>query len=356
MLVGKTGTGKSTYLGALARSDFRVGRGFALVDPHGDLADGVRTATPTWRKNDLIVFDATTPKACPGLNPLRSVTADRRALVASTVLATMRKLWPDAWGPRTEHVLRHGLLALMEVRGATLLDAQRMLIDETHRRWILKQVTDNLVRQFWSLEFGGFDKRFAAEVTAPILNKLGALLASPIVREVVTARRRQLDVRALTDRGRVLIARLAKGQIGEDAALLLGGLLLGALQHATMSRADLPIEQRRPFTLYVDEVGSFATKPFLGEMMAEARKYGVTLVLATQSLAALDDEVRAALLGNAGCLVSFRVGAEDAAILQKEFIGRFGPPTLMTLDVGDHVLRRGAGQAVFVRRPAYGTR
>lgn len=348
LVTGKTGTGKSTHLGTLVQADLRAGRGLALVDPHGDLADSVLLGVPSHRKNDLTPIDATKADTCPGLNPFRAVSPDRRALVASTLLATMRKLWPDFWGPRLEHVARHVFLALMEVRGATLLDAQRMLVDETHRHWVLRHVTDDLVRQFWSLEFGGYDKRFAAEVTAPILNKLGALLASPVVRSIVTTRRRQLDVRAIMDRGRVLVAKLDKGQIGEDAALLLGGLVLGALQHATMSRADVAPGERRPFIVYVDEIGSFATRPFL-EMMAEARKYGVSLVLATQSLAALDEEVRAALLGNAGCLISFRVGADDAAILQKELIGRFGPPTLMTLDVGEHVARRGASQAVLIR-------
>lgn len=246
LLVGKTGTGKSTHLGALAQADLRAGRGIALVDPHGDLADRVLLGVPSHRKNDLIPIDATKADTCPGLNPFRAVSPDRRALVASTLLATMRKLWPDFWGPRLEHVARHVFLALMEVRGATLLDAQRMLVDESHRRWVLRHVTDALVRQFWSLEFSGYDRRFAAEVTAPILNKLGALLASPVVRSIVTTRRRQLDVRVIMDRSRVLVAKLAKGQIGEDAALLLGGLVLGALQHATMSRADVVPAQLRP--------------------------------------------------------------------------------------------------------------
>lgn len=204
------------------------------------------------------------------------------------------------------------------------------------------------MRSFWLEEFPGYGKNLLPEVTAPILNKLGGILAVPAIREIVTRHRPALEARACLDRGRIVIASLSKGRIGEDAALLLGGLIIGAFQHATMSRADAPIETRTPFTMMVDEIGAFATGPFL-ELLAEARKYKVSLVLATQSLAALDEHVRHALLGNTGTLVAFRAGGEDAEILQKEFVGRFGPQTLMNLDIGECAVRSGNDLAHIVR-------
>jgi DNA helicase HerA-like ATPase len=341
LVVGKTGMGKSTLLRSLCRRDIAEGHGLLLVDPHGDLAEQVLADLPRRRRNDLVVFDAKNPGTCPGLNPLRAVAPESRALVVSNVLATMRKLWPEFWGPRTEHVLRHALLALTEVRGATLIDAQRMLVDDKRRRSVLRQVTDEGVLWFWAQEFASYGKNLTAEATAPVLNKLGALLASPVVRAVVTKARPLVDARMAMDRGRVVVASLPKGRVGEDAALLMGGLLLGAFQHAAMARADLPPEERRPFFLVIDEATSFATGPFLG-MIAEARKYGVGLVLATQSLAVLPDDVRAALLGNVGTLVVFRVGGDDALILGREFGGDYGADNLMRLDVGEMIVRVGA--------------
>jgi hypothetical protein len=349
LVLGKTGAGKSTLLRTVAANIVGGTGGILLVDPHGDLAESVITDIPRHRRNDLVVMDASRPSTCRGLNPLRQVSLERRALAVSTVLATMHKLWTGtSWGPRTEHVLRMALLALTEVRGATLLDARRMLIEEAHRYWVLKQVTDDLVRSFWAVEFPGYGKNLLPEVAAPILNKLGAILAVPAIREIVTRHRPALDARACMDRGRIVIASLSKGRIGEDAALLLGGLIIGAFQHATMARADAPAEARTPFTMMVDEIGSFATGPFL-ELLAEARKYGVFLVLATQSLAALDEQVRHALLGNTGTLVAFRAGGEDAEILQKEFVGRFGPQTLMNLDIGECAVRSGNELARILR-------
>lgn len=341
LLVGRTGTGKSTLLRRLCDEDLRAGRGLLVVDPHGDLAADVVDAVPRRRRNDLVLFDATNPDECPGLNPLRAVAAERRAVVASGVIATMRKLWPEFWGPRLEHVLRHALLALTEVRGATLDDARRMLVDDAHRVWIVKQITDENVRWFWTTEFAGYGRQLTAEATAPVLNKLGAILASPTVRAIVTKQRRVLDARRALARGMVVIASLPKGQIGEDASLLLGGLLLGAFQEATMARAAIPMPERRPFQIVVDEVSSFATRPFV-EMMAETRKFGVGLALATQSLAAMDEAVRAALLGNAGTLVAFQVGGEDAEILERELVD-YGPRTLTRMGIGEMVVRTGAG-------------
>lgn len=346
LLVGKTGMGKSTLLKQAFADATRSGAGVLLLDPHGDLAGEVTGLVPRRRRNDVVLFDPCDPECSPGLNPLRSVPPGSRAVVVSGVLATMKKLWPENWGPRTEHLLRYTLLALCEVRGATLMDARDMLADEQRRAWVLKQVRDEDVLRFWTKEFLKYDKRLQSEAVAPPLNKLGAFLANAKVRAIVTKNRPVLDAEKCMERNRVVIARLSKGAVGEDGAHLVGGLLLGLFQRATMAREALPREQRVPFAMFVDEVSSFATKPFL-ELLAEARKYGVSLTLATQSLAVMDPDVRAGILGNVGRLVAFRVGAEDALILEREFSGKFGS-ALMKLDVGEHVMREGGRNAVIV--------
>ena len=339
--------GKSTYLRRLSRDDLEAGRGLLLVDPHGDLAEQVKGDVPRRRKNDLFFLDATDPSNARGLNPLRNTEPSERSLIVSNLVATMKKLWPEFWGPRMEHVLRYTLLALLEVRDTTLEDVVGMLVDDVRRRSILRHVTDPLVQNFWNHEFAGYGKQFAAEVVAPVLNKVGALLASAAVRALVTKRRPKLDARRVLDQGRLLVASLPKGRIGEDASLLLGGLLLGVFAQAATGRADLPLEQRTPFSVVIDEVASFATAPFVG-FVTESRKYGVGLTLATQTLAGLDASLRATLLGNVGTIVTFRVGAEDAELLSKELLDVFSPHALQSLDVGEHVTRRGARRPVLV--------
>jgi DNA helicase HerA-like ATPase len=341
LIVGKTGSGKSTLLRALASDLMASGYGLLLVDPHGDLAEQVITDVPRRRKNDLVLMRAADPADCPGLNPLRGVPSEQRAVVVSGLLATLSKVWPDNWGPRTQHVLRNILLALLEIRGATLLDAPPLLTDPAVRRWVVGRVKDETVRRFWSDEFPGYGKNLGADAAAPVLNKLGALLASPSVRAVVTKRRPQLDARRAMDCGRIVVASLPKGLIGEEASLILGGLLLGSFQQAALARANVAVDARKPFAVLVDEAASFATGPFVG-LMSEARKYGVGLVLATQSVAALDQQLRAQVLGNVGTLVSFLVGADDAEMLSREFAGDVPPRTLMRLRLGELVVRMGA--------------
>ena len=345
LIVGKTGMGKSTMLRATVQAAANVGTGLLVIDPHGDLVDDIVASLPRRRRNDLLVLDPRQPDASTGLNPLRKVPVGSRAVVVSGILATMRKLWPDNWGPRTEHLLRYALLALCEVRGATLADARDMLASEKHRGWVLKQVRDDDVLRFWIREFTGYDRKLQADAVAPPLNKLGAFLASPSIRALLTKPRPVLDAERCMMRNRVVVARLSKGAIGEDGAHLLGGLLLGLFQRATMAREALSQSNRTPFAIFVDEIGSFATKPFL-ELLAEARKYGVSLTLATQSLATMDAELRAGILGNVGRLISFRVGAEDALLLEKEFAGRFGLASLLQLDVGEYVVKEGGRDAV----------
>ncbi len=327
-VLGRTGMGKSTLLETLTASDIETGNGLALLDPHGDLAEAVRRRAEVARRDDLVLFD---PLDAPiGYNPIRVVDPSRRYQVVAGVISAFRNIWHDSWGPRMEHVLRQALLTLAEFPGATLVDLPPLLTDQAFRRSVLGRLTDEAVRAFWRTEFERYAPNFRNEVVAPILNKVGAVLASPAVRAVIGDRAAPLDLRDVMDRGKILIADLSKGRLGEDPARLLGGLLVAGFEQAALSRADTPEHQRRDFYLYLDECHNFATRS-LAASLQEARKYRLALVLASQYLEQLDEEIESAILGNVGTLIAFRVGVRDAKILADEFFPEFTVEDLVNL-------------------------
>jgi len=252
-----------------------------------------------------------------GYNPLRRVRQDKIPLAAAGLLDALRKLWPDAWGVRMEHVLRNSLYALLEREDSALPDILRLYTDASFRMAVVSRLQNEVVRRFWTDEFEAYPDRYRAEVVAAIQNKLGALLTDPRLCRVLVAPEKPVSFRRVLDEGGTLIVNLAKGRLGEDGANLLGGLVVATIGLAALSRAEGAPESRRPFFLYVDEFQSFTTLAFVN-MMSELRKYGVGLTLAHQHLHQLDDDVRHAVLGNAGSLISFRVGAQDAAYLARE--------------------------------------
>lgn len=329
-VVGKTGVGKSTLLAKLAQQDIQAGRGFALIDPHGDLVENLHLSLPPEARDCVVYLDATDPNQPFGYNPLRRVRPDRIPVAASGLLETLRKLWPLAWGVRMEHVLRNSLYALLERDGSTLPDILRLYSDEMFRRNITARIGNPIVRAFWRNEFENYHPRQQAEAIAPIQNKLGAVLSDPMLYRVLVAPKVDLHLRRLMDDGRILLVNLSRGQIGVDSALVLGSLIVSTLGLAAFSRADMPLEDRRPFFLYVDEFQSFTTLSF-ATMMSELRKYGLGLTLAHQYLHQLEPDILHAVLGNAGTLLSFRVGAEDALVLSREFRPTFGLDDLVNL-------------------------
>jgi hypothetical protein len=329
-VIGQTGVGKSTLLGTLAMQDAEAGRGFALIDPHGDLIERLYADILADHRDRTIYVDATDPLQPYGYNPLRQVRPDKIPLAASGLLETLRKLWPLAWGVRMEHVLRNSLYALLERDGSRLPDILRLYVDQAFRRSVAARIRNPVVRQFWQQEFEGYHPRQQAEATAPIQNKLGALLADPMLYRVLVKPAVDLHFRRLMDEGRILLVSLSKGQIGEDSAMVLGGLIVSTLGLAALSRADLTPSERRPFHLYVDEFQTFTTLSF-ATMMAELRKYGLGLTLANQYLHQLEPDILHALLANAATLISFRVGAEDAPVLAREFQPTFGIEDLLNL-------------------------
>jgi len=330
-VIGKTGTGKSTLLESFMRQDVERGEGFALLDPHGDLVERIARSIPDHRKDDVVYLDATDPKQPYGYNPLKRVAADKRPLAASGLLEVFHKAWGDrAWGQRMEHILRNALLALLDHPEATIADTLRLFRDSAYRKEVAEGAQNRQVRDFWLHEFPNYSYRYRAEALAPIQNKVGAFLAIPSIARIVGDAPTPISLRRLMDEGKILLVNLARGKLGEDATALLGGLLVTNIGLAAFSRADIPADGRRLFFVYLDEFQYFTTLS-VANMIAELRKYGVGLVLANQYLAQLSDDVRHAVLGNAGTIISFRVGPEDAAVLAKEFDPKFRAVDLLTL-------------------------
>jgi type IV secretory pathway TraG/TraD family ATPase VirD4 len=304
-VIGKTGTGKSTLIETMALQDLERGNGFALIDPHGDLVARIARRVPESQRERVIYLNATDPDQPYGYNPLRHVRADRIALAASGMIGVFKKMWPDAWGVRMEHILRNVLMALLEQSDATLHDVLRMFSDNGFRKHVANSLQNETVRTFLQKEFERFSFGYRADGTALIQNKVGAFLADPLLNRILTAPEKDLHIRQIMDQGQVLLVNLAKGRIGEDSSSLLGGLLVTTIKLAAFSRADTPPTERRDFFVYIDEFQSFTTLA-LANMMSELRKYRVGFTLAHQYLNQLTPEVRHAVLGNAGSIVSFR--------------------------------------------------
>jgi hypothetical protein len=329
-VIGQTGTGKSTMLSNMVIADIQRGEGVALIDPHGDLAENILNFVPDARMEEVIVFNPGDMRYPIAFNPLEQVDPDNHFLVVSGLISVFRKIWPDAWGPRLEHILRNTLFALLTYEGSTLLDIPRLLTDKKFRTEVLKNVKDQHLRDFWYLEFEQTPPQFRTTTIAPILNKTSQFVASLPLRYVVGQRESAFDLRKIMDEGKILIVNLSKGKIGEDNCALLGALLVNKLMLAAMSRSDLPEEQRRPFYLYVDEVHNFLTLAF-ADILSESRKYGLNLILAHQYIDQLEPEIRSAIFGNVGTTISFRVGVDDAAVMANEFYPMFEKGDLIGL-------------------------
>ncbi len=317
-MIGKTGTGKSTLMESLMMDDLRKGRGFALIDPHGDLVKKIKAKIPDERYADLIDFDVPNPSQPYGFNPLMNIPIGKRALAASGLIQVFKHLWADSWGPRLEYILRNCLLALLDYPEATMLDIQRMLAEKPFREKVLSHSDNRQVRDFWHKEYDFFPERLRTEAISPIQNKVGAFLSNTLLQKILTRPEKVLNLRRIMDERKVLLVNLAKGSVGEDTSNLLGSLLISRFDLAALSRADRTEEERPDFTLYLDEFHNFTTQSLIF-MLSELRKYRLSLVLAHQYLSQLTIFIRDAILGNVGTIVVFRIGAMDAEYFALEF-------------------------------------
>ncbi len=329
-IIGQTGVGKSGLLELLTISDIYSDNGFAVIDPHGDYAQHVIDAIPSHRIDDVVYFNPADREFPVGFNPLEVTDPNLKNHISSEIVGVLKRMF-DSWGPRLEYILRYTLLALLDYPGSTMLDITRMLTEKTFRNDVISHIADPVVKNFWTVEYASWNDKFASEAVAPVLNKVGAFTANPMIRNIVGQKQSTINIRSIMDNGKILIVNLSRGLVGEDNAAILGALMVTKIQLAAMSRADIVnLSDRRPFYLYVDEFQNFATDSF-ATILSEARKYALNLTVANQYTSQMEPEVRDAVFGNVGAIISFRVGAEDATALTKYFEPQFESQDLIQL-------------------------
>ncbi len=321
-ILGQTGTGKSGALELLTLSDIYYDQGFAVIDPHGDYAQHVLSFIPPRRVDDVVYFNPADTAYPIGFNPLEINDPSLKGHISSELVGVLKRLFSESWGPRLEYILRYTLLALLDYPNSTMLDITRMLTDKKFRENVISYVDDPVVRNFWVKEFAAWNDKFANEAVAPVLNKVGAFTANPMVRNIIGQPKSTFNIRSIMDQGKILIVNLSRGLMGEDNAGILGAMMVTRIQLAAMGRADMPQEQRKPFYLYVDEFQNFATDSF-ATILSEARKYGLNLTIANQYISQMEEPTRNAVFGNVGTILTFRISPDDAPFLEKYFTPQF---------------------------------
>jgi hypothetical protein len=330
-IIGQTGVGKSKLLELFALSDLYHNQGYAIIDPHGDLAIDNLYFVPPSRINDVVYFNATDSEFPVGFNPLEVTEPALKGHVSTELVGVLKPFFAKEWTPRLEYALRNAILALLDYPGATMLDLTRLVTDEPFRHAVTEKIVDPVVRAFWTGEFEEWKRLHSTEVISPILTKLGAFTSNPLVRNILGQPKSTFNLRQIMDEGKIFIVNLSRGLLGEENAAVLGSLLIARMQLAAMSRADITrSEARRPFYLYIDEFQHFATDSFVA-ILTEARKYGLSLTVANQYMAQMPPQVQDAIFGNVSTIISFRVGAENAEKLAKHFEPQFEAADLNSL-------------------------
>ena len=351
-VIGKTGTGKSTMLANMAINDLRNNEGLCFIDPHGDAIDILLNYIPSDRINDVVYFNPADGDRTVKINLFEGRNIEHRELIASGIISIFHKLYEYSWGPRLEHFLRNALLTLLQMENAKLGDIIVLFTDKDFRKKVLSQLQDPVLRNFWLGEFEPLQDRMKNEAVAPILNKIGQFVSSPLVRNVVNSDKSSFSIEQIMDEGKILLVNLSQGMLGEDNATLLGAMLITKIQLAAMGRVHIPEEQRRDFYLYVDEFQNFATTSF-NKILSEARKYRLNLILANQYIAQIPEEVQKAIFGNCGSVVSFVMGSEDAEVFSKEYGGKYTAEDLVGLNKHQIINRITIDNIISYPFPAY---
>ncbi len=325
-VVGKTGCGKTALLNNMVVQDIANGEGVCVIDPHGELVEGLLEKIPEERIKDVIYFNPADPNHHIGFNILELPDPQYKHLVASGLMGIFTKIWSNVWSARMEYILNNAVLALLENPGSTLLGINRILVDKDFRQKIVANVKDPVIKAFWLNEYEQWRDQFRNEAIAPIQNKVGQFLSTAMIRNIVGQEKSTIDIFEIMNSRKILLVNVSKGRIGEDNSALLGAMLITKIQLSAMERVRVPEEERADFYLYVDEFQNFATDSFAG-ILSEARKYRLNLIVAHQYIGQLitdvSTKVRDAVFGNVGTMVIFRVGAADAEFLEKEFEPEF---------------------------------
>jgi len=313
-------------------SDILAGKGVGVLDPHGDLVDAVMKYIPPERKDDVVLFDPADMEFPIAFNPLEQVPPELRLRVTIGFVEIFKKLFGANWTPRLEHVLRYTTLALLDSPGTTVLSILKMLSDKNYRQRIVANIQDSVIKNFWVNEFASWSEKFDNEAIMPLLNKVGQFVSTPLIRHIIGQPENKLNIRELMDSQKILLMKISKGKLGEENCGLIGAMMVTKIQQAAMARADMLEEDRKDFYLYCDEFQYFATDTF-AEILSEARKYRLNITMAHQYMGQLSDIVKTTVFGNVGSIVSFRVGAEDAVILEKEYTPKFNVRDIINLGV-----------------------
>lgn len=333
-ILGKSGTGKSVLMFNMIIQNIQNGEGVCVVDPHGELVEGVLSAIPKHRMKDVIYFNPADADHHVGFNVLELIDPQYKHLVASGLMGIFTKIWANAWSARMEYILNNCILALLDTPGTTLLGIPRMLVDKDYRQKIILNLKDPVIKAFWIHEYEAWQDKFRNEAIAPIQNKVGQFLSTSIIRNVVGQSKSTINIFDIMNEGKIFLVNVSKGRIGEDNSALLGGMIITKIQLAAMERVRIPEENRKDFYLYVDEFQNFVTDAFAG-ILSEARKYRLNLTVAHQYTAQLISDkssaVRDAVFGNVGTMIVFRVGSDDADFLEKEFDPEFTPQDIVNL-------------------------
>ena len=332
--VGKSGSGKSKLLELLIKNDILNGKGVGVLDPHGDLVDNVLKIIPKERMKDVVIFDPSDLNFPISFNPLAQVPPELKIRVTIGFIEIFKKLFGANWTPRLEHVMRYTTLALLDTPGTTVLSILKMLTDKNYRQMIVRNIQDNVVKNFWVNEFSGWSEKFDNEAITPLLNKVGQFVSTNMIRNIVGQPENKIDFREIMDGNKIFLMKVSKGILGEENAALMGAIVVTKLYQAAMSRADTAEENRVDFYMYVDEFQNFATDTF-DEILSEARKYRLNLTIAHQFLGQLSKRIRTTVFGNVGSMLSFRVGGEDAKVLAEEYNPRFSERDIINLGVRD---------------------
>ncbi len=329
-VIGKTGTGKSTMLANMAINDLKNGEGLCVIDPHGDLVETLLDYIPSKRINDVVYFDPGDTERTIKLNLFEGENVQHRELIASGIISIFHKLYAYSWGPRLEYILRNALLTLLQSKSAKMSDIIDLLTNEKFRNEIVDNLDDPILKSFWTGEFAKMQPKQMTEAIAPILNKIGQFVTSPIIRNVVNTQKSSFSIEQIMNEGKILLVNLSQGKLGEDNATLLGAMLITKIQLAAMGRVYIPEEERRDFFLYVDEFQNFATESF-NKILSEARKYRLNLTLANQYIAQIPEEVQKAIFGNCGTMASFVMGSDDASVFAREYGDKYTSDDLVSL-------------------------
>ncbi len=336
--VGKSGTGKSKMLELLIKSDIEAGKGVGVLDPHGDLVDNILRFVPEHRMKDVIIFDPSDTEFPIAFNPLEKVDEKFKMQITIGFIDIFKKLFGSNWSNRLEHVLRYTTLALLDSPNTTVLSIMKMLSDKNYRQKIIARIEDSVVKNFWVNEFAGWSEKFDAEAITPLLNKVGQLVSTNMIRNIIGQPKNTFQIREVMDGEKILLMKVSKGLLGQENSALLGSMIITKIYQAAMARADMREEDRKDFYFYVDEFQNFATDTF-AEILSEARKYRLCLTIAHQYIGQLDEVVRKTVFGNVGSMISFRVGAEDATILAEEYTPIFNVRDIINLGVREFYLK-----------------